>query len=191
MNKAKNIPLSFVKSINRAITSQNRLLMNSYLVQYIKAKLLNLYNKLSHEKWREAFFESIDKNNKALLNDAQVALDLNLQRLKGLSDTLGFKFIFIIIPDRCQVYPGILRSKLDYYDLKEKDIDIELPNKMLISMLRKYDIPYLDILPCLAYKGDGLYYVHDDHLTVAGNRAVVECSAAWLEGMISKVGRSK
>jgi hypothetical protein len=178
-----NLP-DYLTWINHQLYS-NPILKKSYLLQFIKVIALNIYNKYSGQILRDPVFLVIDAKNSGYLTEADQYLERTVERLERLSKDLNFKAVFILIPDRCQVYPALLKLKAAYYGLKTQDLDVELPNRMVKNRLRAYNIPCIDILECLRQKGKGLYYVQDNHLTVAGNKAVFECIYPQLEAILS------
>jgi hypothetical protein len=183
----RNVSYKPLEAINR-YAYHSRIFKRLYLVQFLKAKMLYFYNYLHHNHhMMDTIFLVMDKNNVPYLSRAQRLLELELRRLKGLSIELNFKVLFILIPDRHQVYPDLLRLKVQYYGLKLQDLDAELPNRILGDSLRENSIPYVDLLDCLRHKGQGLYYVQDNHLTAEGNKAVAECLYPQLKQYIYKI----
>lgn len=70
----------------------------------------------------------------------QKAWDIHLENLrsfKRLADKYNAKLLIVIIPAREQVYP---------YTVKNKQIDLEQPNRFLRSFFQKEQIDYIDLL---------------------------------------------
>ncbi|MDD2657976.1 MAG: SGNH/GDSL hydrolase family protein [Candidatus Pacebacteria bacterium] len=177
---------NFLREVNRYFY-HNHILKKSFSVQFFRNQVLYLYNRMCHGQFKDPVFLVMDKNNKDYLSLVRNYLNLQLERLNDLSRELNFKFIFIIIPDRHQVYPDLLKLKIPYYGIKEADIDVELPNRMLKDSLG--GIPYIDLLGCLKYRGESLYYIQDNHFTVKGNEAAAECIYPELKKYLYEIGR--
>ncbi|MBZ5555779.1 MAG: SGNH/GDSL hydrolase family protein [Acidobacteriia bacterium] len=106
---------------------------------------------------------------------AEAALDRSLDRLERVSSALGFSPVFVIIPDRYQVYASAAADKARYYRLDPGDLDMRFPQQALGRALDRRGIPYLDLLSCAEAQAQGLYYRSDNHLTPAGHAAVGRC----------------
>jgi SGNH hydrolase-like domain, acetyltransferase AlgX len=106
---------------------------------------------------------------------AATALDTTMARLDALSTRLGFTPIFLMLPDRFQMYPAAMADKARYYGLQPDRLDLFFPQRLLASELDQRHIPWLDVLPCLDRADEMLYYRRDNHLTARGHEAVARC----------------
>ncbi len=61
----------------------------------------------------------------------------NIRNFKRLADKNGANLLFVVIPAKEQVYP---------YFIKNKNIDLEQPNRFLVDFFQKEKINYLDLL---------------------------------------------
>ncbi|MDP2939830.1 MAG: hypothetical protein Q8O13_07120 [Candidatus Omnitrophota bacterium] len=173
---------------------QNSLLRKCYLIQFIKAKLLVLYNDFLASR---GVIKRTDDEIFHVIQDSrhfrkmQYILDEELRRLDKLAKELNFKAVFILIPDRHQVEKERLLLKLKYYGINRQNIDIRLPNRVMKEKLSNFNIPFIDLLECLEEKhrispNVRLYYILDNHLTAKGHKAVADCIFYPLNSIISK-----
>jgi len=107
------------------------------------------------------------------LRDAWTMHLNNLGQLKQAADEHNATLVMVIVPAADQVY--------EYLRPSSQTLDWEYPNRRLTEFLKKEGISYLDLLPELrryanrqpkpALDGrEDLYFPHDRHLTVKGNR---------------------
>lgn len=170
----------------------NELFRRIYLIQFLKSKLLILYNHYRVSsgvvpRMDDEIFHVIRKDQH--FQDMIDLFDIQLERTKALSESLHFQPIFILIPDRHQVDEKLRKAKYEYYGIKERDVDIDLGSESLRAKLDDAKIPYVDVLDCFREKLNGkgdknFYYTLDNHLTSEGHQAVYECMASRMDGMI-------
>jgi hypothetical protein len=99
---------------------------------------------------------------------------------------LGFKPIFIIIPDKHQVDPILWETQAKRFGLSSKELDPTRPDGFLEKKLEREGISYMDTVSCLKGR-NGYYFKIDDHLTVAGHHAVAVCIQDELNRKISSL----
>lgn len=99
----------------------------------------------------------------------------NIRALKEKAIENNANLLFVLIPDRIQVYPFLIPQNINM-----KDMDLEQPNRILGEFLAKENIAYLDLLPFfrkyanqtprkhLDSKKD-LYYMGDAHWSRKGD----------------------
>lgn len=160
------------RTVNAWITSQP-ILRRSYLVQWVKAGVVTLYNA------REAI-PLIDSailpmtGNETFWAEARPALGRALDRLVAVSARLHFVPIAVLLPDRYQVDDEARATRIHAYGYKDSDINPEAVNRVVTEQLRARGVKTLDLLGCLKGRR-GLYYVRDIHLTREGQRSVAAC----------------
>ena len=69
----------------------------------------------------------------------------NLKAFKDQAAAQGAELLIVLIPTNTQVYPSLCEGR---------DIDLELPNRILGEFLRRERIGYLDLLPLLRRYAD-------------------------------------
>lgn len=109
------------------------------------------------------------------MDEAGLYLDRALDRLKTLSQTLGFTPYVIVIPDTYEVDAALLAKKAKYYRIAPDQIDIGRPHRALAQKLRQRGVPFTDALACLQADLAGAYYVQDNHLTPKGHEQLAGC----------------
>lgn len=180
------------------IVYNNKFLGRSYLLQFIRMALVNHEEpELESKSVKKSWVFRTDQG-KRIANSVYLMMSGNteyqalvqkylqqaLHRLVILSRDLGFKSIFIIIPDKHQVDPLLLEKQAKHYGLSADKMEVSFPNRFLEKNLEKDNIAYIDTLPCLqGHKGS--YFVIDDHLTADGHQVVAHCVADELYRMIS------
>jgi hypothetical protein len=162
--------------------NQNAILKNLYSLQFIKQKLLNIKNK-GAEKIMEKIFYVIDPANKDFLEKSKIEMEKEVQELSKRP----YKSAVVIFPDRNQVDEELRKNLSGYYDLDFNSLQPMLPNKMLIEILEKYGIPYIDPTACMiSHNKDGkLYYTQDNHLTPLGQQVFFNCISNNLQSIIA------
>ncbi|MBI3317872.1 MAG: SGNH/GDSL hydrolase family protein [Candidatus Omnitrophica bacterium] len=159
-----------------------------YSVQFLKSQLLMVYNLFYQTRKIDRRMDPsllVMTQDSHFADEAGECLGKEVERLVRLSRRLRFAPFFILIPDRYQVYPELLRMRAAYYHLNLREIDVELPQRMIKEKLREHGIPFLDLLECLRTQGKDLYYRQDFHLTPAGHRAVKECLSPHLKRIVA------
>ena len=164
----------------------NPVLKRLYSLQYIRNVLFVSYNKIMKARIYDPIFYVMNPTAAPAMGHY---LDAQLQRLDEISNRLRFKYFFVIIPDRYQVYPLRLKKKMSYYRLEDADIDILLPNRMLGEKLKEHHVSYLDLMEFFYKKDEGLYYIQDNHLTEKGHKLAYEYIAPFLEKNIAGLMR--
>lgn len=196
-NNASNLePLKNAKS-TQALQGINDFIRHSpvlrrmYLIQFVKSKLLILYNDRRAKKgvirrMDDDLFHVIQPSQH--LDEMTALLKEEIVRARAIAKRLRFKPIFILIPDRHQVYPARWEAKLRYYGLKPQEVDAELPNRILSQELSAQGFFYIDPLECLRQKAkeskEPLYYTLDNHLTKTGHRCLAECVGGAMKGLL-------
>ena len=174
---------------------QNKFLRKVYFIQFIKSKLLILYNRyLASQgiirRMDDEIFHVIQDDK--YFSEMLKFLDVQLENLVQLSQDLHFQPVFVLIPDKHQIDAHLLNDKIKYYGLELDQVKIELLNETLGKKLDNLRIPSIDILGCLRrfYQEAGnpkLYYVLDNHLTAEGHEAVAQCLEDPLNQILSNI----
>ena len=184
----------FLKPLNSFIRT-NELLRRSFLVQFVKAKLLALYNSRRVQTGgRQYFGEEVfyTMQNDQHFKDMFTLFTDQLNRLKELSQALHFKYCFVLIPDRHQVDDELRQNKVQYYDLASGTMNYRLINERMGKEFTKRKIRYVDLLPCLrekfaSDKAQRFYYSYDNHFTAQGHLAAFECMEKDLAQNLKKL----
>ena len=122
---------------------------------------------------------------KKCLEEVRTNVELAMHQLDEVSKKWKFRSIFIIIPDKVQVNPDQLRSKVTNWGVNVEDLDTRMPDKVIAEALSAHGVPYFDLADCVQ-GNDQLYYKIDGHLTPAGHRAVTQCLSGKLDAEIAK-----
>ena len=168
----------WLKAVNRVVF-YNQFLNKLYVVQFIRTKLLVVYNGYRRDKRKQELmgpiFLVIQKYKKDYLNQAEQYLELELERLDRLSRDLGFSTLFILLPHRDQVSGELLKLDARYYGININDIDVKLPNEMIRKKLASHHLPYIDVLDCLKKEHKTLFYIQDEHFLPIGHEVLSAC----------------
>ncbi|MBI4395373.1 MAG: SGNH/GDSL hydrolase family protein [Candidatus Omnitrophica bacterium] len=186
--KEIQVPTWLVR-FNLFVFYHNPVLKKLYLVQFVKAKALGLYNRLRLRRGQFQYMTAIFwwmNQNKEYLQETELHLDHELEELVRLSNVLKFRPLFILIPDKYQWSQLDRETKAKYYGLRVKDLDPEFPNRFLRKKLDQWNIPYLDILPCLRKESEQLYYIQGKHFTRRGHEIVADCIQPELAAFLMK-----
>ncbi len=181
----------FLQVINDFVR-QNKFFRKVYFVQFLKSKLLILYN---HYRVSKGIIPRMDDEFFQTVADGQHFKEMfdllarEFDRLAILSEELNFRAVFILIPDRHQADQRLWGDKLRYYGLKEEDVDATYLNKALREALGSRHIAVIDVLDCMIKRPrelpeKKLYYTLDNHLTAAGHEVVAQCAEASLEEIL-------
>jgi hypothetical protein len=169
------VSLSVNSFVNRSVLSR------SFLIQYVKRPLLQLLNKRSPDSLLiEPIFLLMDRRLQPYRAEAEAAMDSEMAALASDARRLGFRCLFIAIPDRHQVSGRRLRERARFYGIDLSELETNSPNALLRGLIEKHGFELLDPTEEMSRRPDvdGLYYVSDDHLTAAGHRAVAQILSA-------------
>jgi hypothetical protein len=165
----------------------NPFLKRLYLLQFVRAEVLNLYNYHRSTIAADPIFAIMDKRDNGYYLEAQDRFRIVLGQLSELSKSLSFKSLFILIPDRHQVYPPLLEAKRQYYRIPNGELDAMRPNRLVIAELERMQKPYIDTTPCLVGH-EHLYYIQDNHLNAAGQKMVASCISLGIRETLETLG---
>jgi hypothetical protein len=162
--------------------NHNKFLNKLYFLQFLKQKILNIKNKQKKTQDIDPFFLIINDQNTSYINQTKYFLNKEIEALSKEP----YKSVFIIIPDKYQIYSDLRKTMISYYNLDEKNINTFLPNEILKEILNKYKISYIDATECLiTHQTDGkLYYVQDNHFTKLGQKIISDCVSDSLQKII-------
>ena len=122
---------------------------------------------------------------KKCLDEIRSSVELAMDQLDEVSKKLKFRSIFIIIPDKVQVNPDLLNSKIETWNLNVQDLDTRMPDRIIEEQLASRGIPYFDLSECLQ-GNEQFYYKIDGHFTPMGHRAAAQCLSGKLDAEIAK-----
>jgi hypothetical protein len=85
----------------------------------------------------------------------------------------------VLIPDELQANPNVLAEALDTAQIDARRLDLEKPQRRLVSFLAERGVPCLDLLP--TFKGvSSTYAPRNTHWSVLGNRLAAQRISNWL-----------
>jgi hypothetical protein len=86
----------------------------------------------------------------------------------------------VLIPDEFQVNPMVLEGALRTAQIDARRVDLEGPQRRLLSFLAERGVPCLDLLP--SFKGvSSTYAPRNTHWNVYGNRLAAQRISNWLK----------
>jgi len=167
-------PDLWLKEVN-AFVYHNAWLKRSYLIQFVRQKLLAQLGR-HRASWMNPVFSGM-RTDLPYLAEATRDFRHEVLRLRETSRKLGFTPLFVILPDVHQVDPKRLRAKCRYYGLDLATIDPLQANRSVHAVPNDLGIRFVDITSCMAraLEPAALYYVQDNHFTVAGHRRAASC----------------
>ncbi|NNE62589.1 MAG: hypothetical protein HKN34_00775 [Gammaproteobacteria bacterium] len=100
------------------------------------------------------------------------AVETHIEKLKGIVDFHDTSLLFIIIPQRKQVYDDIWSAAVTGSGLAPEEFAYDAPNRRLIRILERHDIRYIDLLPVMHNRqNEEFYFPRDGHWNSAGHSA--------------------
>ena len=95
----------------------------------------------------------------------------------------GIKLIFLVIPDRIQVYDDLWKKTISYLGVDAEGYNYNRPNEQLKTILKRYGICYVDILPELRNDTNKEYYFYyDGHLNATGHEVAANALFRFILG---------
>ena len=108
-------------------------------------------------------------------SDQYGTVETHIKKLKRIVDSHDTSLLFIIIPDRKQVYDDIWSAAVAGSGLAPEEFAYDAPNRRLIRILKRHDIRYIDMLPVMRNRQDEeFYFTRDAHWNPAGHLAAAE-----------------
>jgi hypothetical protein len=160
----------------------NPFLKRSYAIQWIRAGLLSLFNRSQDNLMMDPALIAMTTADSAAMHEAFVA---QIDRLERLQAKLGFRSVFVLIPDRYQVDSGLRDAKARTYGRSADEFDPLRANRFVSGVLADHRVRYLDVTSSLGGHGDD-YYVQDNHLRPTGQRTIAEMMSPALDILVSE-----
>jgi len=165
-------------------------LADSFLIQYLKRPLVQWLNKRSQDsKLIDPIFLLMDRRLQRYRAEAEAAMDLEMSALASDAERLGFRCLFIAMPDRHQVSGRRLRERARFHGTGLEELETTFPNTLLRRLTEKHGFDLLDPTAELSRRPelDRLYYIYDDHLTASGHRAVADILSAQFAAKVKSL----
>jgi len=145
-----------------------------YLIQFLRQKVLWM-SIGGRPGYMEPVFAAM-RTDASYLEDSLNYLRLELERLERLSHSLGFHYLFVLLPDVYQLDELRRSWKAKSIGLREEVLDPDRLTVTIRATLDDFGIPYADLTPCLSeVPVHGLFYLHDNHFTAAGHAVAASC----------------
>ena len=153
----------------------------SYLIQFIKVSLLQVYNRYgAGSKILLAGFTIMNEKEAGFSEQWKKAASRALTELRAMEDSLGFKSHFIVIPQKYKLNLLLLWELSVYYGVNFRDLDPERPARLITGLLREHGFDFLNLTSCIEKSGGAeLYYIHDGHFNPAGSKVASDCLTSY------------
>ena len=111
-----------------------------------------------------------------------------IDEIKEVCERNGIQLIVMLIPDEVQLDSELRNRVLDKLNIDKKEMDFDLPNKLLGDELRSRHIRYLDLLEPFRLQSQftRLYKPRDTHWNIAGNQLAAEVLYKFLQESLDK-----
>ena len=112
-----------------------------------------------------------DSYNPSKTNDMEKVIPI-LEAIRHAVEERGARYVMVIHPDQTQVDAHLRQEIIKKFQVREKEYNFDLPQKVLISHCKTKGILCLDLLPefrAKAQLGD-LYTIRDGHYNFNGNQ---------------------
>ncbi len=179
--------LALLQKINH-VCVYNAFFKRSYLVQRLRQQFFSLYVRFSGRGGYYSFFQIAHTR---LFKDVQQD---SLRRIRGILDQfaqaradMGIEILFVLLPDKFQLYDHERKVKAEFYGLAFEELDPAKLNRIISEELAARQFTFIDLTECVrAQKAQPLYYRADFHFTAYGNRVCAECLGPGLEAALRK-----
>jgi lysophospholipase L1-like esterase len=101
------------------------------------------------------------------------------RELAEVAETHGARVLFVLIPERFQVYPDEFQRYLRGFGIDSSAVDVDQPSKLLLRELSSLGLNVVDVLPAFraAPSDDRLYGTVDQHLSPEGHQVLTNVIA--------------
>ncbi len=152
---------------------------SSRLGTYIGGEQADLYDPLK-PTWPEDIYLKMESERLIMYRrETYRYLDkvvTSIREMKQMSQSVGAQFLVLIIPDELQINDDLLQKSLARAgnSMSRSELDLELPQKLLTSILQRERIEYLDLLPEFKAEGNAAKYYQplDSHFNAYGNNKI-------------------
>jgi hypothetical protein len=188
---SRSTPVAAAKPVSSWVVGLNRVVVNSwlrrsYLIQFLRQPLRTWINRRHSSTMLDPVFKIMNTADTAYRDQVRARVSTELDALVALGRQLDFRFLFVLVPDKHQVFAQQMRAGAKYYGLTDAPLDRMAPNRLLLDLLRQRNIPAIDPTDALAKSADpSLYYVYDNHFTVAGHRFFAQAIGAPLRAQLA------
>ena len=119
-------------------------------------------------------------------SDQFSAVETHVRNLKSIADSRNTSLLFFIIPQRKQVYDDIWSAAVSASGLAPEEVAFDAPNRRLIRILERHDIPYVDMLPVMRNRqNEAFYFTRDGHWNSTGHQAAAEVILEHIRNTVS------
>lgn len=132
-----------------------------------------LISRFSSQSYFLGNFRALERGHSEYENEAKELFASRLQAIKSTAVQQGAKLIVVMVPAPVQV---CRESQLAYYPKNvnlsdEKIFDVDLPQRLMVELTRRFDIPFYDLREAFVKNaGDCPYQQHNMHWTADGHR---------------------
>ncbi|MBI3665601.1 MAG: hypothetical protein HY236_05140 [Acidobacteria bacterium] len=173
-----------------------KLLRSSHLLQFLRASQLSWQQRHGGVRTVHATLAARDP---WLYEFSKVHWrDYPPETARGVAETLRYldqfqdycrshhaDFLLLVIPRSYQIYPEELRELQDAFQIADRDLDLDRPQRILHEWADRRGAVILDLLPAFRRShaeqpGEKLFYFPDAHFNVAGHKLTAELLAAFL-----------
>lgn len=140
----------------------------------LEGRRMSICLKASGERFHELFQETA----------------VTLDAFRREVESLGSRFVVLIIPDEYQVDPNLARRVQERSGHSASEYDLDLPQRRLAEFFQDRNIEYIDVLEAFRQQAEHqpLYKLRDSHWNRAGNRLAAQLVSQRLS---SSAGNNK
>lgn len=93
----------------------------------------------------------------------------------------GSELLIFLIPTKEQSYARYLNEVLDEFSIKQEEVDMEYPNKLLFDITDSLGIILIDCLDDFKNNDENIFYEYDEHLNEYGHYVTANLLAKYLK----------
>ncbi len=161
-------------------TFQDYLMEKSNLYRFIAFNVFST-DSLPLGRWTEPFFptkqENIDYN--ILYQKSSPVKDLDVRTFKQCItewkrevESIGGELKLILIPTKEQTSPELLYEVMQKYHIKQTEIDMDAPNRLLKQEAKQLKLQTFDLTNDFRHSKDFPFFHQDEHMNVIGHDLV-------------------
>jgi lysophospholipase L1-like esterase len=92
----------------------------------------------------------------------------------------GVRLVVLLIPTKEQVSPRFYQETTSAFDIRDDELDMTRPNRLLAELTTELGVEFIDLLPAFQASEEPVFFDYDEHLNTHGHGVLAQALADHL-----------